>query len=66
MSKTSYVWNPNATRTVHYTYWDREWKTGTHVCYEKTDDAAIASCYQRVVVTYMPEFHITKIVTEIN
>lgn len=66
MSKVSYIRKPNAQRTVKYTYfYKNQWHNGEHICFEKTDDGAIASCYKSVVVTYMPEFHVTEITTKI-
>lgn len=67
MSKVAYVRKPNATRTVKYAYRYRgSWKNGEHVCFEKTDEGAIESCYKHVIITYMPDFHITEIVTKIS
>lgn len=67
MSKVNYIRKPNATRTVKYEYWYQgKWHKSQHVCFEKTDEGAIKSCYDSVLVTYMSEFHITEIVTKIS
>ena len=66
MSTTSYSRLPNTTRTVKYTYWDSgRWQYGEHVCYEKTDEGAIRTCYL-IVAAKMPEFHITEIITRLD
>ncbi|RYF61357.1 MAG: hypothetical protein EOO27_02290 [Comamonadaceae bacterium] len=65
MSKTTYKKNGWVMRTVHYRYMlQGEWVDSHHVCYEKTDDEAVASCYKTAIAAKLKSFHITEIVTK--
>lgn len=62
MSTSNYNKNPNIVRRVSYRYFTRgEWHEGSHVCYEKTDDLAVKSCYENILLSGLETFHITEI-----
>ena len=64
MSRSKYKKNDYNVRTVSYEYFlGDKWAEGAHICYEKTDDLAIESCYKNAVPSKYVTFHITGIET---
>ena len=53
-------------RTVKYKYMlSNEWREGSHICYEKTDEKAIESAYDTVLWSKLDSFLITEVVTKV-
>lgn len=66
MSKKQYSKNPWVMRTVKYKYMlSNEWREGSHICYEKTDEKAIESAYDTVLWSKLDSFLITEVVTKV-
>lgn len=63
MSTVSYKKNPNYIREVKYSYMmDGVERSGSHICYEKTDDGAVASCYKSIIWSSLDTFRVVEVV----